>query len=76
MKLTEYIKDIGPAKFADMVGVSTAQVWKYQTFQEVPRPSTARKIKEITHGLVDYADIYDPFFDFKEVDDAQLKFDL
>jgi hypothetical protein len=76
LKLTDYIKDIGPTKFAEMIGVSTSQVWKYTTFQEVPRPAIARKIKTMTLGLVDYADIYDPHFDHHEVDPNQLSLDL
>jgi predicted transcriptional regulator len=74
MKLTDYIEDIGVGKFAEMVGVSTTQVWKYQNLSEVPRPAVARKIKQITHGLVDYSDIYDPYFNHQHKDESQTSF--
>jgi|KBSSwiStaDraftv2_1062776.scaffolds.fasta_scaffold120339_2 hypothetical protein len=76
MTLTEYIRDIGQAKFAQMIGVSKSQVWKYQTYVEVPRPQIARKIKMLTLGLVDYKDIYDPYFDHHEKDAGQLQFGI
>lgn len=75
MKLVEYINEIGVPKFADMVGVSTTQVYRYQSYQEIPKPAYARKIKKITHGLVDYKDIYDPYFEHHE-GDPQLSFTL
>ncbi len=76
MKLVDYIKDIGPTKFAEMVGISTSQVWKYSTYAEAPRPQIACKIKELTHGLVDYSDIYDPYFAHHSVDASQTSFDI
>jgi hypothetical protein len=75
MQLIEYIKDIGPTKFAELVGVSTNQVHKYQNLADVPRPKLARKIVKLTHGLVTYEDIYEPFFANQELD-PQLSFDL
>lgn len=75
MRLVDYIQDIGTSKFAELIGVSSNQVWKYQTLADVPRPKLARKITKLTHGLVSYADIYEPFFENQELD-PQLSFDL
>lgn len=75
MRLVDYIKDIGPTKFSELIGVSQTQVWKYQNFSDVPRPKLARQITKVTHGLVTYEDIYEPFFANQE-SDPQLSFDL
>lgn len=75
MLFTKYIEDIGPTKAAELIGVSTSQIWKYQNLVDVPRPQLARKIKQITHGLVDYSDIYDPYFENTK-DGRQLEFNF
>jgi len=74
LELHNYIKELGLDKFSELTGISTVQAWKYQELKEAPRPRTARLIKKITHGLVDYEDCYEPFFKAKE-SDPQLEFE-
>lgn len=77
MKLADYIKDIGPKKASELFGISSEQCYQYMNLVHIPKPATARKIKELTNGLVDYADCYDPYFNHHAVDDEmQLKFDM
>lgn len=66
MKLKDYIDDIGASEFARLIGVSPAQVSKYQNYQEIPKPKIARRIRKLTHSLVDYSDIYEPYFEHQE----------
>lgn len=74
MTFAQYINEVGINKVAELIGVSTTQVYRYENLSEAPRPELARKIKKLTHGLVDYEDIYEPFFSANEKsNDKQLK---
>lgn len=73
MKLNIYIDEVGVKKFASLTGISEGQIYKYQRLESIPEPETARRIKTVTNGIVDYADMYDPFFDSHAVPEKQLK---
>lgn len=75
LELHKYIEKIGPTKFSELVGVSVEQAHKYKNLKNAPHPRTARKIVELTHGLVDYKDIFEPYLEAQD-QDPQLAFNF
>jgi transcriptional regulator with XRE-family HTH domain len=47
-------KDISQSKLAQMIGVSTAAIWQWETRGKVPRPGTLHKIATALEVSPDY----------------------
>lgn len=61
MKLKEYIDSDrvkNAAEFAQLVGVSSPALSLYISGDRTPRPAIAKRIIEVTGGLVSYEDLY------------------
>ena len=59
MKLVQYIKKIGPERFAAETGLSIHTAQSYACGRREPRPTTARKIEAATGGKVKIKDCYE-----------------
>lgn len=54
MRLTEYLQqhDLSDAEFADEIGVTRMQVWRYRNAVAIPKPGMMAKIAQRTRGHV------------------------
>lgn len=72
MNLSLYITQIGVDKAASLFEVSSVTIYAWRNLESIPAPSKANEIIKITHGLLNWANIYQPYFDsLKEGSDAK-----
>jgi DNA-binding transcriptional regulator YdaS (Cro superfamily) len=58
MTLTEYLKTIGDERAAAKFGVTPRRISSWRLGERQPRPAMARRIVEMTDGLLTLSDIY------------------
>jgi hypothetical protein len=75
MKLKDYIEDYGVKKIAAICDVELNAVYQWVGMTGVPRPKHAAMIVSYSNGLVDWNDIYQPYFDQFNKDPNQLTFE-
>ena len=75
MKLKDYIEDLGVKKIAAVCDVEPSATYRWASLQGVPKPEHGLKIVKYSNGLVDWNDIYQPYFDQFNTDPNQLSFD-
>lgn len=77
MRLKDYINDYGQKKMAAKLDVDVSTVYRWEYLETAPVPEVAYKIVQLTHGLVDWNDIYQPYFDnkFLNQNENQLTFE-
>lgn len=63
MNLSLYISQIGVEKAASLFNVSAVTIYAWRNLESIPAPSKANEIIKITHGLLNWANIYQPYFD-------------
>lgn len=63
MKLSEYIIHIGVPKASELFGVSDVTIRAWRNLESIPAPAKANEIVKLTHSLVSWEKIYQPYFD-------------
>lgn len=64
MEFHQYIAQLGVDKAAEVFGVTTVTSRAWRDRESIPAPAKANEIIQKTHGLVTWASIYQPYFDF------------
>ncbi len=63
MQLAQYIETVGVQKMQDLHKVSKTTVYSWKNLDYVPDPAKAWEIIRKSHGVVTWAEIYDPYFE-------------
>lgn len=66
MYLSDYVTQIGIDKVCELYGVSSVTAHSWRKKESIPAPAKANEIVKITHGLVSWEKIYQPYFDAQE----------
>lgn len=72
--LQEYIEHKGVHQVAREMGLDASTVSAWKNFKAAPKPHHAHKLIQLTHGLLTWAGVYQPFVDHNN--EAQLAFDF
>lgn len=66
MTLSDWITSMSANKVSALLEVELNTIYYWRDLKTLPKPEMMRKIVKVTHGLVGYADIIEPYFDDKE----------
>lgn len=58
MVLSDYIKEVGAAKIAELAEVSESAVYQWATGETAPRPLNAHNIISKSNGVITWTEIY------------------
>ena len=59
--LPQFIDSVGAAKVARLLNISVQTVCFWREFHSCPRPETAKKLIEISLGMLSWQSIYEPY---------------
>lgn len=63
MLLSDYVRQMGLDKIAELFDVSTVTARSWRDLESIPAPAKANEIVAKTHHLVTWEKIYQPYFD-------------
>ena len=63
MLLSEYVTQMGLDKTSELFGVTTVTTRSWRDLESIPAPAKAHEIVTKTHNLVNWENIYAPYFE-------------
>lgn len=75
LSLSEYITKIGPQKFSELLGVTEHTAYNWKNKKSIPGASTAWEIIKLSHGLLTWESIYQPYFPQDEIKNCKDEID-
>jgi len=66
MILIDFIEDYGEQNLSKVLKINRSAVANWKRYYSAPKPELARKIVKLSGGVVNYVDIYEPYFRHKE----------